>query len=267
MAFDVLDHHDGIVDDQTDRQHDGQQRKQVQGEAEHLHQKDAADQRHRYGHDRHQHRAYRTQKQEDHDDDDQQRIGERPGHLVDRIADILRRIVADAGVEAGRHLLLELVQFNAHATDNVDDVGVRLRKHPREHSGLSGVTHQGVIVLGTQLHIGNVLQPDDRVVFLVDDQSPKVGWAVHIGVGREIGLHQRALGGADRGQVVVGGQRRPDLRRTDTHGGHAVGLQPDAHREGARTEDLDPLHAGNRGQARLYHPRQVIGDLLWRQDL
>ena len=45
MALDVLDHDDGVVDHQTDGEHDGQQRQQVDGEAEHLHEEHRADER------------------------------------------------------------------------------------------------------------------------------------------------------------------------------------------------------------------------------
>jgi hypothetical protein len=74
MALDVLDHDDGVVHHQPDGQHDGEQREQVQREAERLHQEDAADQGHRDGDDRHQRRADRTEEQEDHEDHDQQRV-------------------------------------------------------------------------------------------------------------------------------------------------------------------------------------------------
>ena len=47
MTFDVLDHHDGIIDDQADRKHNRKQRKQVDGEARHQHQEDGTDQRYR----------------------------------------------------------------------------------------------------------------------------------------------------------------------------------------------------------------------------
>jgi hypothetical protein len=40
------------------------------------------------------------------------------------------------------------------------------------------------------------------------------------------------------------------------------GLQPDPHREGAVAEDVGALHAGDRRQPRLHHPRQVVGDLV-----
>ena len=107
MAFDVFNHHDRVVHDQSDRQHDRQQREQVEREPERLHQKDAADQRNRNGHDRHEHRPERTEEKKDDDHDDQQRIGERADHFVDGVADVFGSVVADAGFETLGQIFLE----------------------------------------------------------------------------------------------------------------------------------------------------------------
>ena len=71
MPLDVLDDDDGVVDHEPDREHDGEQRQQVQREPEDLHQEDGADERHRDGHERHEHRAERAEEEEDDDDDDE----------------------------------------------------------------------------------------------------------------------------------------------------------------------------------------------------
>jgi hypothetical protein len=61
VSLDVLDHDDGVVDHQTDGKNNGQQREQVDGEAEELHQRHGANERHRNGHDRNQDRAQRAE--------------------------------------------------------------------------------------------------------------------------------------------------------------------------------------------------------------
>ena len=60
MALDVLHHDDGVIHHQSDREHDGQQGQQVDGEAEREHQEDGANERNRDGHDRDEHRAHRA---------------------------------------------------------------------------------------------------------------------------------------------------------------------------------------------------------------
>jgi hypothetical protein len=70
-----------------------------------------------------------------------------------------------------------------------------------------------------------------------------------------------------RREVVVGGQRLPDLDRADVQRRHAVGLQPGAQREGAAAQDVRLLHAGHRRQPRLHHADEVVGDLVLLEDL
>ena len=71
--LDVLEHDDGVVDDEADRQQQRQQRQHVDREAERADQQKAADQRHRDGDRRHQRRADAAQEQQDDADDQRQR--------------------------------------------------------------------------------------------------------------------------------------------------------------------------------------------------
>ena len=52
VALDVLDHDDGVVDDDADGEHEAEQRQVVEREAEHRHEEERADERHRDGDDR-----------------------------------------------------------------------------------------------------------------------------------------------------------------------------------------------------------------------
>ena len=49
VALDVLDHDDGVVDHDADRQHQAEQRQRVEREADRRHHREGADQRHRDG--------------------------------------------------------------------------------------------------------------------------------------------------------------------------------------------------------------------------
>src|SRR5207248_11786991 len=46
---DVLDHHDGIIDDETGRDRQGHQREIVEAEVGEIHHRERADERHRHG--------------------------------------------------------------------------------------------------------------------------------------------------------------------------------------------------------------------------
>ena len=66
----VLHHHNRIVDHETDREDDGEQREQVDRESRHEHQEDRADERDRNRDDRNDQGAHRSEEQKDHDDHD-----------------------------------------------------------------------------------------------------------------------------------------------------------------------------------------------------
>ena len=73
--MDILDHHDGVVDHQTDGEHEGEQRQQIDRIAERQQEDRDTDQRQRDGDDRNERRADIAEEQEDDDDDDDRRFG------------------------------------------------------------------------------------------------------------------------------------------------------------------------------------------------
>ena len=100
VALDVLDHHDRVVDDDADREHETEQRQRVQREAERVHHGERADERHRHGRERDQRRAPGLQEQQHHEHDEEQRLEQRMHDRVDRLAHEHRRVVDDVVVEA-----------------------------------------------------------------------------------------------------------------------------------------------------------------------
>ena len=91
VPLDVLQHHDGVVDDEAGGEHDGEQRQDVEREAGEIDRRERADQRDRHGDGGDDRRAPRAQEEEDHGDDDQRRLAERLQHLLQRAADEGRR--------------------------------------------------------------------------------------------------------------------------------------------------------------------------------
>ena len=71
LALDVLDHDDGVVDDDADGQHQPEQGQHVEREAEALHDGEGADQRHRDRHHRDERGAPGLEEQQ-HDQDHQE---------------------------------------------------------------------------------------------------------------------------------------------------------------------------------------------------
>ena len=110
----ALDHDDGIVDHDADRQHDREQGRDIDGEAERRHRRESADDGHRHGGRRHQHGAPILQEDQDHDEDQEAGLDQRLVDLVDRFRDefggVERRVVGHVlrkRLRQRRHLRLD----------------------------------------------------------------------------------------------------------------------------------------------------------------
>ena len=267
VALDVFQHDDGVVDHEADREDDRQQGEEVHGEPECLHQEDAADQGQRDRHHRDQNRAEGADEEENDDHDDEQRVAERLEHLPDGVRDVVGGVVRHAGLESARQAAPDRFHLRPHPLDHVEGVGVRERPDPHEGRGLPGKVDFGVVILRPERHVGDVAQPDDGPVPLAHHQAPELADRAEIGVGGEVDLDEFPLAPAERGQEVVGGQGLTHLRRADVERRHPVGLEPDAHGEGAGAEDVGPLHALEGGKARLDDAHEIVGDLVLLQDV
>ena len=263
----VFHHNDGVVHHQPHRQHDGQQGEQVEGEAGQLHQKHGADQRHRNGHHRHQHRAPGAEKQEDDPHHDQQGFHQGADHLANGVVHVFRGVVAYLRREPLGQIRPEFAKIGPHPGDHLDHIGVGQRKDPHKHRGLTVEADLGVIVLRPQLHLGHVFQTDQGIVLAPHHQPAELLGTVQIGIGGKIHLHQRPLGAAHRRQEIIGGQGLAHLGRADAQRRQPFGLQPYPHGKGAGAEDLGPLHPGQGCQPGLHHAHQIIGDLALGQPL
>ncbi len=107
----ALDHDDGVVDHDADRQHDREQRREVHGEAERPHHGEGADDRDRHGGRRHQHGAPVLQEDQDHDQHQHRRLDQRLVDFVDRGIDEHRGVERDGVDEALREGLRQLRHF------------------------------------------------------------------------------------------------------------------------------------------------------------
>ncbi len=95
IAFDVLDHDDRVIDDDTDGQHQSEQRQRIERDADGTHHEKRTDQRDGYSDDRNDRRAPCLQKHDHHDHDEQNRLDQRLNDRVDRVLNEFRRIVDD----------------------------------------------------------------------------------------------------------------------------------------------------------------------------
>ena len=163
-ALDVLDDDDGIVDDDADRQHNGQQRNGVGGISDRLERDEGADQADGDRKRRNQGGADIPEKQEHDDDDKDKRLDQCLLHLVHGVGDEHRRIVSDLPGQVVRKPRLQFGELGADRLDGGDGVATR-RLVDHECRGIPPVEPRITVdVGGAELDAGDVAQPQGRSV-------------------------------------------------------------------------------------------------------
>ena len=125
VALDVLHHHDRVVDDDADRQHQAEQAERVDREAEQIEHGERADDRHRHRDQRNDGRAPGLQEQDHHQHDQHHRLEQRGDHGIDRVAHEHRRVVDRGPAHIRWKARRQLVHPGAHGVGNFEGVGAR----------------------------------------------------------------------------------------------------------------------------------------------
>ena len=170
VAHDVLEHDDGVIDDEADAERNRHQREIVERVVEHPHDGEGADDRHGQREARDDRRGEVAQEQENHQHDQEDGEQQRELHVVDRGANRFGIVAERADVQRGRHFRLERGNQAHHVVDDLHGVGPGLtldREHDRWLAvGPSG----GLVVLHAVEHPTNVVEAHRRAVLIRDDQ-------------------------------------------------------------------------------------------------
>ena len=128
-ALDVLQHDDGVVHHDADREHHAEQRQRVDRVAEQEQAGEGADQRHRHRGERDQRRAPVLQEQEHHQEHQHHRLDQRLHHFADRHLDEARGVVGDGVGQARRESAsTSSVIVFLHVVGDLERVGARLQE-------------------------------------------------------------------------------------------------------------------------------------------
>ncbi len=237
VSFDVLDHHDRVVDDDTDRKDQAEQSQHVDGVAEGRHHREGADQRDRNRQDRDDRRAPRLQEDQHDEHDEGDRFPDRLRHRLDRVGDELRRVVGDGVVEALREVLLQPL----HLLD--DGLGRRecVRARPlvdAETDRIAAVEiGVGGVLLRAEFDARDVLEAQEPALVGLDDDLLELFRRAETSLGRhhdlEVGaLRRRRLAERAAGDLhVLLLQRGDDLACAEAVRGELLRIEPDAKRQ------------------------------------
>ncbi len=164
MANDVLDHDDGVVDDEAGADGQRHQRQIVEREAAEPHHAEGRDQRQRQcdaGDDGGADGAQEDQ-HDQHDQHDAEH--QRELHVVDRGADGVGAVIDDGELSAGRHRAPQPRQFGPHALHGLDHIGAGLALHVDDDRGLALIPGADFGVLQAFDDVGDVAEQHRRAV-------------------------------------------------------------------------------------------------------
>ncbi len=155
-ALDVFDHDDCVVHDDADREHQTEQREQVDREAEHLHPEECPD--HGDGHRDHRDegRPPALQEDEDHQGHEQQRLEQRLHDLLDRLGDVRRRVERDRPADARWEALGELAHSGDDLTFHLEGVRAGTQEYRGQSRGRAVEPAGQVVVPCAEMRVPDV---------------------------------------------------------------------------------------------------------------
>ena len=241
--YDVLEHDDGVVHDEADRERERHQREVVEAVAEAVHHREGADHRHRQRQARDDRGGQVAQEEEDDQHDQHQRQQQRELHVLDRVADGLRAVVEDVRVRprpgsCGRsrssmraHVLRRPAPCSCRAGAGSASMMARCALEPARRPGCSARRPRPR--RGRAARTGAAVAPGH-------DQRAEVVRVLQLAVG----LHGRRAVRAPQdagGQVHVAAPMAPATSSMPMpQRGQRVRVELDAHRVLLRAEDRTP---------------------------
>ena len=237
VADDVLQHDDGVIDDEADRKRERQQRQVVEAVAEAVHQGEGAG--HRNGQRQRRNGGGRQIAQEEQDDEDDQKAGDEQGelHVVDALADRNAAVVERGHFNGCRQLFLKAWQRALDGVHRFDGVGAGLALDGQHDGAFIHVPCGDSRVLDAIDRRGDLFEPQWRAIAPGDDQRPIIFGFAQLTVVFDGEALPFAIDQADWLVNVGLGDRLLQFVKADVAGGQLVGVGANAHGVLLRTEN------------------------------
>ena len=218
MAVAILQHHDRVVDDQANGEHQAEERQHVDGESHQEQKEERADQRHRYGDERNQRRANRAQEHEDHQHHQDHCLDHGAVDALDRALDEQRRVECKLQRHALRQPGLHALHFALDGLRHRERIGGGLLDDAQAHRGIAVHAHQVALVERAQPRRADVLEAHRIAARLGEDHVVELLLAPQVRLGKH-------------GELALRDSIRPDgistfwRRRADST---SCGVRPNA---------------------------------------
>src|ERR1700674_2319707 len=256
MPHDVLDHDDGVVDDEADRDRQSHQREVTETVAEFVQYSEGTDQRQRYGDGRNNGGPEIAQEYEDHHHDQCDRQHQRELHVADRSEDGLGAVGDDVDLDRGRDRGLEHRHHRLDPVHRVDNVGAGLALDRQEDRPLLVVPARYQIVLRRTDSAADIAYADRRSVAIGDHQIGVVVGLQQLIVGVErVGLAW-AVERAFRQIDIRLAERRPHVLEVDAAG--CQSLRIELYADGGLLLTAD-THQTDAGYLRYFLQQNIFG--------
>ncbi len=239
ITRDVFQHHDGVVDHESDGNRQSHQGQIVEGIAEHPHQCAGAEQGERHGDGWND--GCPEAAQEDENDHDHERNGQQQRKLNVRHggANGLGAVADDLNLDRRRYGGNQPRQHRFDLVHGLDDIGAGLLEHHQEHAALAVGPGRLLGVFRSRDGLSDVANPQRAAVAVGDDDVvPVLGvQQLIVGVDRVLALVAvdvalRAVDRRDRDLVANVFQRQAlgdQFRRIDLHADRRLLLTADDH--------------------------------------
>ena len=239
VPVDVLEHHDGVVDDDADDERQAEHRVGVEREAEEVDDDERPEDRGRDGEQDVHGRRPRPEEEPADEAGQERREDEREEDLVDRPLDERRRVPVHVELEALGQLGLQDGELRLDVAPHLDGVGAPELRDAEPDRRLAHGAHEPAAVLEAVLDDGDVLQADRRAGRVGDDEVAERRDVDRLALGADVHLALGPLDPPGRHLLVL-----PRDGAVHVEDGEAVGLEPrrvvpDADVAVAEAEDVD----------------------------
>ena len=260
-----LHHDDRIIDDDTDRQHQSEQRQRVDRKAQRGKHGEGADQGHRHHQHRNQGRTPRLQEQKHHQQHQQHGFKQGDDHFLHRLGDKGRGAVRHRIHHARREALRQRLHGRLNITRGIECIGIGLQENTDEHARHAVLLHGDRVISTAEFNARNILQTHDLAVgrgadddvFVLRDigQSTLHGDRI---LHRHAGWCGRHADATGRRHHVLLLHHALHIGGTHTETRHLLGVQPDAHAVIACAKQTHEAHALDAGECILKVEQRIV---------
>ena len=164
VAFDVFDHHDGVVHHDADGQDHAEQGQGVDREAQHIHAGESADDGHRHRQQGDQRGPPVLQEQVHHQNDQDDRFEEGMHHRLDGDFDELGGVVGNGIADAGGEILGQLLHPGDDLVGDIQGIGAGLLIHHDDIGAFAIQQTFRVVAASAQFDPRHVAQQHGRTI-------------------------------------------------------------------------------------------------------